>query len=125
MDSSTLVSDKPRAVCIPFPIQSHIKAMLKFSKLLHHTHKATEGLVKQLQICDSKARNPNSSLTMMMMVRTWFGIMPLKDLTMERKRVEEFEESLSMLGTCAASGGLAPRVTRESQPPTLCFFAHS
>ena len=31
---------------------------------------------------------------MMMMVRTWFGIMPLKDLTMERKRVEEFEESL-------------------------------
>uniref|UniRef100_A0A7N2M117 Uncharacterized protein n=1 Tax=Quercus lobata TaxID=97700 RepID=A0A7N2M117_QUELO len=31
---------------------------------------------------------------MMMMVRTWFGIMPLKDLTMERKRVEEFEETL-------------------------------
>jgi len=30
----------------------------------------------------------------MMMVRTRFGIMPLKDLTMERKRVEEFEEIL-------------------------------
>ena len=30
----------------------------------------------------------------MMMVRTRFGIMPLKDLTMERKRVEEFEETL-------------------------------
>ncbi|GMN27436.1 hypothetical protein TIFTF001_001641 [Ficus carica] len=26
---------KPHAVCIPFPVQSHIKAMLKFSKLLH------------------------------------------------------------------------------------------
>ena len=28
------------------------------------------------------------------MVRTRFGIMSLKDLTMERKRVEEFEETL-------------------------------
>uniref|UniRef100_A0A7N2ML14 Uncharacterized protein n=1 Tax=Quercus lobata TaxID=97700 RepID=A0A7N2ML14_QUELO len=30
----------------------------------------------------------------MIMVRTRFGKMPLKDLTMERKRVEEFEETL-------------------------------
>ena len=30
----------------------------------------------------------------MNMVRTRFGKMPLKDLTMERKRVEEFEETL-------------------------------
>ena len=30
----------------------------------------------------------------MMMVKTRFGIMPLKDLTVERKRVEEFEETL-------------------------------
>jgi len=30
----------------------------------------------------------------MIMVRTRFGIMPLKDLTMERKRVREFEETL-------------------------------
>jgi hypothetical protein len=36
MDSKTLVADKPHAVCIPYPVQSHIKAMLKFSKLLHH-----------------------------------------------------------------------------------------
>jgi len=27
---------KPHAVCVPAPFQSHIKAMLKFSKLLHH-----------------------------------------------------------------------------------------
>ncbi|KAK7850197.1 7-deoxyloganetin glucosyltransferase [Quercus suber] len=36
MDSKTPKADKPHAVCIPFPVQSHIKAMLKFSKLLHH-----------------------------------------------------------------------------------------
>ena len=36
MDSKTVVADKPHAVCVPFPVQSHIKAMLKFSKLLHH-----------------------------------------------------------------------------------------
>uniref|UniRef100_A0A7N2N580 Glycosyltransferase n=1 Tax=Quercus lobata TaxID=97700 RepID=A0A7N2N580_QUELO len=36
MDSKTLGVDKPHAVCIPYPVQSHIKAMLKFSKLLHH-----------------------------------------------------------------------------------------
>ncbi|CAL8138668.1 unnamed protein product [Prunus armeniaca] len=33
---STEVATKPHAVCIPFPAQSHIKAMLKFAKLLHH-----------------------------------------------------------------------------------------
>ncbi|CAL2249006.1 unnamed protein product [Prunus armeniaca] len=33
---STEVATKPHAVCIPVPAQSHIKAMLKFAKLLHH-----------------------------------------------------------------------------------------
>ena len=37
---------------------------------------------------------PNSLLTDMSMVRKGFGNVPLKDLIMERKRVEEFEESL-------------------------------
>ena len=36
----------------------------------------------------------NSLLTDMGMVRKGFGNVPFKDLTMERKRVEEFEESL-------------------------------
>ncbi|KAF3953034.1 hypothetical protein CMV_021475 [Castanea mollissima] len=36
MDSKTQVANKPHAVCIPFPAQSHMKAMLKLSKLLHH-----------------------------------------------------------------------------------------
>ena len=31
----------------------------------------------------------------MAMVRKGFGNVPFKDLTMERKRVDEFEESLS------------------------------
>ena len=38
---------------------------------------------------------PNSPLTEMAMVRKGFDNKPLKDLTMERKRVEEFEESLN------------------------------
>ena len=37
---------------------------------------------------------PNGLLTDMGMVRKDFGNVPLKDLTMERKRVEEFEEFL-------------------------------
>ena len=40
------------------------------------------------------SQTPNSFLTDLGMVRKGFGNMPLKDLTMERKRVEEFEESL-------------------------------
>ncbi|KAB2613359.1 7-deoxyloganetin glucosyltransferase-like [Pyrus ussuriensis x Pyrus communis] len=36
MDSKAAANNKPHAVCIPAPAQSHIKAMLKFSKLLHH-----------------------------------------------------------------------------------------
>ena len=37
---------------------------------------------------------PNGLLTDMVMVRKGFGNVPLKDMTMERKRVEEFEKSL-------------------------------
>ena len=37
---------------------------------------------------------PNDPLTEMDMVRKGFGIEPLKDFTMERKRVEKFKESL-------------------------------
>ena len=37
---------------------------------------------------------PNDPLTEMDMVRKGFGDEPFKDLTMERKRVEEFEKSL-------------------------------
>ncbi|CAN6573975.1 unnamed protein product [Malus baccata var. baccata] len=33
---ATVVATKPHAVCIPLPAQGHIKAMLKFAKLLHH-----------------------------------------------------------------------------------------
>ena len=40
------------------------------------------------------SQTPNGLLTDMGMVRKGFGNVPLKDLTIERKRVEEFEESL-------------------------------
>ena len=39
-------------------------------------------------------KTPNSPLTGMDMVRKGFGNVPLKDVTMERKRVKEFEKSL-------------------------------
>ena len=40
------------------------------------------------------SQTPNGLFTDMGMVRKGFGNVPLKDLTMERKRVEEFEKSL-------------------------------
>ena len=40
------------------------------------------------------SQTPNDLFTDMGMVRKGFGNVPLKDLTMERKRVEEFEKSL-------------------------------
>ena len=40
------------------------------------------------------SQTPNDLLTDIGMVRKGFGNVPLKDLTMEKKRVEEFEESL-------------------------------
>ena len=40
------------------------------------------------------SQTPNGLLTNISMVRKGFGNVPLKDLTMEMKRVEEFEESL-------------------------------
>ena len=40
------------------------------------------------------SQTPNGLLTDMGMVRKGFGNVSLKDLTMERKRVEKFEESL-------------------------------
>ena len=40
------------------------------------------------------SQTPNGLLIDMGMVRKGFGNVPLKDLTMERKRVVEFEESL-------------------------------
>ena len=40
------------------------------------------------------SQTPNGLLIDMGMVRKGFGNVPLKDMTMERKRVEEFEESL-------------------------------
>jgi len=53
--------ERPHVVCIPFPLQSHMKAMLKLAKLLHHkgfyiTFVNTEYNHKRYL----KARGPNS-----------------------------------------------------------------
>lgn len=61
MDSKTQVADKPHAVCMPCPAQSHMKAMLKLSKLLHHegfhiTYVNTEFNHQRFM----KSRGPNS-----------------------------------------------------------------
>ena len=42
----------------------------------------------------TSSQTPNGLLTNMGIVRKGFGNVPLKDLTMDRKRVEEFEEYL-------------------------------
>ena len=42
----------------------------------------------------NSSQTPNGLLTDMGMMRKGFGNVPLKDLTIERKRVKEFEESL-------------------------------
>ena len=52
--------------------------------------------INQYEICPflTTSQTPNGLFTNIGMVRKGFGNVPLKDLTMERKRVEEFEESL-------------------------------
>ncbi|KAI5560036.1 hypothetical protein POPTR_016G020201v4 [Populus trichocarpa] len=55
------MADKPHAVLIPLPFQSHIKSMLKLAKLLHHrgfhiTFVNTEYNHRRLL----KSRGPNS-----------------------------------------------------------------
>ena len=52
--------------------------------------------INKYEICPflTTSQTSNGLLTDMGMVRKGFGNVPLKDVTMERKRVEEFEESL-------------------------------
>lgn len=61
MECNGLTSEKPHAVCIPFPAQGHINPMLKVAKLLHYkgfyiTFVNTEFIHKRLL----KSRGPNS-----------------------------------------------------------------
>ncbi|GMP46238.1 hypothetical protein CsSME_00014470 [Camellia sinensis var. sinensis] len=56
-----VAENKPHAVCIPYPAQSHIKGMMKLAKLLHHrgffiTFVNTEFNQNRL----TKARGPDS-----------------------------------------------------------------
>ncbi|XP_050380671.1 7-deoxyloganetin glucosyltransferase-like isoform X2 [Argentina anserina] len=61
MMSSLGVSNKPHAVCIPMPLQSHIKAMLQLAQLLHHRDGLPNSVAGDTQntplLCDSVRRN--------------------------------------------------------------------
>ena len=90
------------------PSKPNLPNVPKSSKLLlqQGSTKPISSLVYQIPLLDhsiyqyeispflTASQTPNGLLTDMGMMRKGFGNVPLKDLTMERKRVEEFEESL-------------------------------
>ena len=61
------------------------------SRILLLDHNINQYKIGSFLTASQSTKQP---LTEMDMVRKCFGNVPLKDLTMERKRVEEFEESL-------------------------------
>ena len=90
------------------PSKSNLPSVPKPSKLLLQRGYAQpiSSLACQIPLLDhsiyqyeigpflTTSQTPNGLLTDMGMVRKGFGNVPLNNLTMERKRVEEFEESL-------------------------------
>ncbi|TQD84229.1 hypothetical protein C1H46_030207 [Malus baccata] len=61
MSSNIVLCNKPHAVCIPLPFQSHIKAMLKLAKLLHYKgFHVTFVNTEFNQRCFLKSLGPNS-----------------------------------------------------------------
>ena len=80
---------KPPKLLLQRGDAEHISSLACQSPLLHHS-------IYQYEIGPflTASQTPNGLLTNMGMVRNFFGNVPLKDLTMERKRVKEFEESL-------------------------------
>ena len=80
---------KPSKLLLQRGDTEHISSLACQSPLLHHS-------IYQYEIGPflTASQSTNSLLTDMGMVSKGFGNVPLKDLTMERKRVKEFEESL-------------------------------
>ena len=90
------------------PSKSNLPSVPKPSKLLLQRGYAEpiSSLAYQIPLLDhsiyqyeigpflTASQTPNGLLTDIGMVRKGFGNVPLKDLTIERKRVEEFEDSL-------------------------------
>ena len=80
---------KPSKLLLRRGYIEHISSLTYRIPLLDH-------IINQYEICPflTASQTPNGLLTDMGMVKKCFGNVPLKDLTMKRKRVEEFEESL-------------------------------
>ena len=80
---------KPSKLLLQQGYAEPISSLACWISLLDHS-------INQYEISSflTASQTPNDLLTDMGMVRKGFGDAPLKDLIMERKRVEEFEESL-------------------------------
>ena len=80
---------KPSKLLLQRGYTEHISSLAYWILLLDHS-------INQYEIGPflTASQTLNGLLTNMGMVRKGFGNVPLKDLTMERNRVEEFEESL-------------------------------
>ena len=80
---------KPSKLLLQRGYAKHISYLAYRIPLLDHS-------INQYEIGPllTTSQTPNSLLTDMGMVRKSFGNVPLKDVTMESKRVKEFEESL-------------------------------
>ena len=80
---------KPSKLLLQWGYAEPISSLAYWIPLLDHS-------INQYEIGPflTASQIPNDLLTNMGMERKGFGNVPLKDLTMERKRVEEVEESL-------------------------------
>ena len=80
---------KPSKLLLQRSYAEHISSLAYRISLLDHS-------IYQYEIGPflTTSQTLNGLFTDIGMVRKGFGNVPLKDLTMERKRVEEFEESL-------------------------------
>ncbi|XP_068335672.1 7-deoxyloganetin glucosyltransferase-like [Pyrus communis] len=122
---SEMCSNKPHAVCIPVPIQGHIKAMLQLAKLLHHkgfriTYVNTEFNHRRLV----KSLGPESLYGLPDDFR--FETIPdgLPDSD------EDATQDLNLLADSATNNFLAPFVdlikklnSSSSTPPVTCIFS--
>ena len=80
---------KPSKLLLQRGYAEHISSLVCRIPLLDHS-------IYQYEIGTflTTSQTPNGFLTDMEMVRKGIGHVPLKDLTMKRKRVEEFKKSL-------------------------------
>ena len=80
---------KPSKLLLQWGYAEPISSLTYWISLLDHR-------INQYEIGPflTASQTPNGLLTDMGMVRKGFGNVPLKDVTIERKRIEKFEESL-------------------------------